>query len=77
MKMSNKAYDTLKTFALVIIPAIATFWLAIASIWEIPNGEKIGATITAFAALLGGILKISSDEYNKRLKEARKINMQE
>ena len=75
--MSNKTYDILKYIALIVLPAIVTFWLAIANIWGLPYGEQIGATLTAIDMLLGALLKLSSDNYNKRLQESKKINGQE
>lgn len=75
--MSNKVYDILKYIALLVLPALATLYLALASIWGLPYGEQIAGTITAIDTFLGAILKISSDNYNKKLKEARIINGQE
>ena len=65
--MNNKVYDVLKWIALVALPALTTFWIAIAKIWEIPYGEPIAATITAFTALLGALLGVSSVIYAKKL----------
>ena len=40
--MSNKVYDVLKWIAMVVLPAIATLYLALAGIWGFPYGEEIG-----------------------------------
>lgn len=64
MTMSNKTYDILKYIALVVLPALATFVIAITGIWGLPYGEAIAATITAIDAFLGALLKISSNKYN-------------
>ena len=69
MKMSNKVYDVLKFIAMVVLPALATFYLTLASIWGLPYGEQIAATITAIDTLLGAILGISSKQYAKELEE--------
>ena len=62
----NKTYDTLKYIAQIILPAIATLYFALASIWGLPYGEQIVGTITAIDAFLGAILGISTAQYNKR-----------
>ncbi len=65
MKMSNKVYDLLKWIALILLPAIATLYFALAGIWGFPYGEEIVGTITAIDTFLGVILGISSNAYNK------------
>ena len=71
--MSNKVYDRLKDLALIILPALATLWLAISNIWGLPYGEEIAATITAVDVFLGAVLKISSLTYiNKQELKERK-----
>lgn len=71
--MTNRVYDRLKDLALIILPALATLWLAISNIWGLPYGEEIAATITAVDVFLGAVLKISSLTYmNKKELEDRK-----
>lgn len=65
MKMSNKVYDVLKYIAMIALPAIATFYFALASIWNLPFGEEVVGTITAVDALLGALLGVSTANYNK------------
>lgn len=65
MKMSNKMYDILKWIALVLLPATATFYAAIAAVWGLPCPEQVVGTITAVDTLLGTLLGISSANYNK------------
>lgn len=64
--MSNKVYDILKWVAQIVLPAIATFYLAIAAIWGLPYGEQIAGTIMAIDTLLGAILGVSTKKYNAR-----------
>ncbi len=66
MKMTNKTYDILKWIALILLPALATFYAAIAAVWGLPYTEQVVGTITAVDTLLGTLLKISSDNYKKR-----------
>lgn len=65
--MSNKVYDTLKYIAQIVLPAIATFYFALAGIWDFPYGEEIVGTITALDTFLGAILMLSSNEYHKEI----------
>lgn len=63
MKMTNKTYDILKWIALILLPALATFYAAIAAVWCLPYTEQVVGTITAVDTLLGTLLKISADKY--------------
>ena len=64
--MSNKAYDTLKTIALVATPVLA-FMASVVSIWNIPYGAETTATLTAIDALLGAIVVALKINYNKKV----------
>lgn len=63
--MSNKTYDVLKYIALIVLPALGTFYFAIAGIWGLPYAEQIVGTITAIDTLLGALLRISTVKYQK------------
>lgn len=63
--MNNKVYDILKWIAQIVLPAIATLYFAIASIWGLPYAEQIVGTITAIDAFLGALLGISTLTYKK------------
>jgi hypothetical protein len=64
--MSNKMYDVLKWISMVLLPAIATLYFALAGIWGFPYGEEIVGTITAVDTCLGVLLGISTAQYNKK-----------
>ena len=64
--MSNKMYDVLKWIALVLLPALATLYFALAGIWGFPYGEEVVGTITAVDTFLGVLLGISSAQYKKK-----------
>jgi hypothetical protein len=71
--ISDKWYDVLKWVALVVLPAIATFYLAINGIWfNSPYSDKIVSTIMAFDLFLGVMLGIVVYQYNKDAKIMRK-----
>ena len=63
MKMTNRTYDILKWIALILLPALATFYAVIAAVWGLPYTEQVVGTITAVDTLLGTLLKISADKY--------------
>ena len=63
--MSNKLYDILKWIAMVVLPAIATLYFALAGIWGLPYAEEVVGTITAVDTFVGVLLGISAAQYNK------------
>lgn len=65
MELSNKLYDILKWVALVVLPAVAVFYTALAGIWGLPYAEAIPDTIMAIDLLLGALLGVSTVTYNK------------
>lgn len=68
--MANKVYDVLKYIAQIVLPALATFYVTIAGLWNLPYPEAISGTIMAVDTLLGAILMISSVQYNKKNNKA-------
>lgn len=65
MKLNDKIYDILKWVALIVLPAIATLYTALAGIWGLPFAEEIPATITAIDLFIGALLGVSTAQYNK------------
>ena len=65
MKLDNKVYDILKWVALVVLPAIATLYTALAGVWGLPFAEEIPATITAIDLFIGALLGVSTAHNNK------------
>lgn len=63
MKLNNRLYDILKWIALIVLPAIATLYGALAPTWGWPYAEQIVYTITAVDTFLGTILGISNLQY--------------
>lgn len=66
MKMNDKVYNVLKYVSLIVLPAIATFYLGLSNVWGLPYGEQISATVTLIDTLLGSMLMISTKNYNKQ-----------
>ena len=63
MKFNNRVYDVLKWIALVVLPAVATLYGALAPTWGWPYAEQIVYTITAADTFLGTLLGISNLQY--------------
>lgn len=66
MRLPDKWYNVLKWIALIALPAIGTFYFALAGVWGIPYGEEIVGTIVAIETLLGALLGVSTIQYNKK-----------
>ena len=64
MKISDKTYTILKWIAIIVLPALATFIVAMGEIWGIDYTQQIASTITALATFLGAVLGIASANYN-------------
>lgn len=65
MTLNDKTYDVLKWIAMYLLPGLATLYAALAGLWGLPYGEAIVGTISAVDVFLGGLLGISSSNYNK------------
>ena len=65
MKLNNKVYDTLKWLVIIVMPAVATLYAALAAVWAWPYADEVVTTITAVDTFLGAVLCISTANYNK------------
>jgi imidazoleglycerol phosphate synthase glutamine amidotransferase subunit HisH len=65
MKLSNKAYNFLKWFTTIFLPAVGAFYYALSEIWDFERTFALNATINAVIAFLGVLLGISTRQYNK------------
>ena len=65
MRLPDKVYDVLKWVALILIPAVAVLYGALAPVWGWPYAEQIVYTLTAIDTFLGAHLGISTAQYNK------------
>jgi uncharacterized membrane protein YfcA len=65
MKLSNRIYDALKWVALICIPALATFYVALSGVWGWPYADEVAKTATAVCTLIGALIGISTASYYK------------
>ena len=64
-QLPNAWYDALKWVTMICIPALATAYVGVASIWGWPYADEIAKTAAVVCTLLGALLGISTAEYNK------------
>jgi hypothetical protein len=57
-------YDILKWIAMILLPALGTFYFVLAGIWGWPYGEQVVGTIVALDTFLGVLLELSSAKYS-------------
>ena len=50
---------------IIVLPACATLYAALASVWGWPCAEQVTTTITAVDTFLGAVLCISTVNYHK------------
>ena len=62
---NDRIYDALKWLCQIVIPAIATLYFSLSSIWGFPYGEQVVGTLTAIDTFLGVCLGISTFQYKK------------
>ena len=67
MKLNDSVYDILKWLVIIVLPAIATLYAALAAVWGWPYSEQIVTTINAVDTFLGAVLCVSTANYNKAL----------
>ena len=57
----------LKWVVIIVLPAAATLYNVLASVWGWPFADEVVKTVTAVDAFLGAVLCISTANYNKEL----------
>lgn len=62
--LSAKMYDFLKSLVLVVIPGIATLYIALGNIWGWDNVTNVTGTLAAVAVFLGAMLQLAKRNYN-------------
>lgn len=65
IKFNDNVYNVLKWVALIVLPALATLYTSVATIWGLPFVEEVPATVTAVDLFLGALLGVSSLSYGK------------
>lgn len=72
MIFDNKLYDVLKWIQRVVLPGIATMYMALSNEWigvfDLPYPKQICGTITVITFFLGSILGLSQVNYDHAMK---------
>lgn len=66
--INNKVYDTLKFIALAIVPVLA-FIASLVNIWDVPNADKITASLTALDTMISALVVVLNTIYNKKVSD--------
>ena len=69
MKIPDKLYDILKWVVIIMLPAVATLYAALAPVWNWPYCDEVVKSITAVDTFLGAVLCISTATYHKEENE--------
>lgn len=65
MKLPDRVYVVLKWVCLILIPACATFYVALSGVWGWPYADQVAKTANAVCTFLGALIGISTAEYYK------------
>lgn len=65
MILKEKTYDFLCYVGRIVLPALATLFIALADTWGIPYKVEISTTIMALDTFLNALLMISNANYVK------------
>ena len=65
MILPDTVYDVLKWITMIVLPALATAYVGLASIWGWPYADEVAKTTAVVCTLLGALLGISTAQYNK------------
>ena len=77
MKLNDKVYDILKWVVIIVLPAAATLYNVLASVWGWPFADEVVKTVTAVDTFLGAVLCISTATYNKETNTEKEVNSHE
>ena len=61
--LNNRVYDVLKWVCIIVLPAAASLYLAVAGLWGWPHTKEVVGTIAAIETFLGALLGVSSAQY--------------
>lgn len=61
--LSGQVYNGLKWVTLIFLPAFATLYTALGTVWDFPFVQEIVFTSTTVMTFLGTLLQISSSQF--------------
>lgn len=63
--LSDKQYDILKRFQIILLPGLAAFYAAIAAMFELPGTDKVTGGAVALGTLIGVVLLFAGKSYKR------------
>lgn len=63
--LSNKAYNVMKWFTQILLPAIGSLYFGMANIWSLPSAENVVGSLALITTFLGIVLGLTTRAYNK------------
>lgn len=63
--LTSRQYNILKWVTMIVLPAITTAYGTFSNIWGWPYGDQIVASMAAITLLLGVLIGVSTNSYNK------------
>lgn len=66
IQISNKTYDIGKYVVTIVLPAVATLYIGLGNLWNLPKTTEIVGSITLVNAFLGSLLMVSSKTYQEK-----------
>ena len=66
MIIPSPIFDILKWLTMIVLPALATAYVGLASIWGWPYADEVAKTTAVVCTLLGALLGISTAQYKKQ-----------
>lgn len=67
--MNSKVYDILKYIQRVFLPALLTFYGVVGATCNIPYTQEVITIGTAFIAMMGAMLEVSSANYKSKVED--------
>ncbi len=61
--LNNKAYDIVKWFVSILLPAFVAAYVALSEVWSLPDTHKVVVTVTVIEVFLGAIFQLSSKQH--------------
>lgn len=68
-QFSDSTYKFLKWIAVIVLPALATFYAGLGALWGWGNITPVVGTITFTDTLLGSLIQLSTINYNKSVSD--------
>lgn len=63
--LNDSAYTVCKWVALILLPALGTFYGALSALWALPYGSEVAQTCQILALFLGSLIGISQASARK------------